>query len=249
MLKKRIIPVLLISRNLLIKTKNFTSDRIVGNIIQSIKVFNKRESDELTIIDVDASRGFGSIETGFMREIVAECNMPISVGGGIKTNLEIENLLKIGFDKVIINKSFLINPDFIEESVKKFGSQSITIGIDVIKKDNEFKIMTQNKNKYAKKLSSWITFAQSKDVGEFFFTSVNYEGMMNGYDYELINFIHPLIKKPILFNGGCKSIADCEKILSLEKVMGACASSIFFFTKLTPASIKSKIKKNINVRV
>ncbi len=249
MLKKRIIPVLLISRNLLIKTKNFTSDRTVGNIIQSIKVFNKRESDELTIIDVDASRGIGSIETSLMKEIVAECNMPISAGGGIKTNTEIENLLKIGFDKVVINNAFLARPDFIEDSVKKFGSQSITIGIDVIKKDNEFKIMDQNKSKYTKNLSTWIAFAQSKDIGEFFFTSVNYEGMMGGYDYDLLNFIHPLIKKPILFNGGCKSIADCEKILSLQKVMGACASSIFFFTKLTPASIKAKIKKKINVRV
>lgn len=249
MLKKRIIPVLLISRNLLIKTKNFTSDRTVGNIIQSIKVFNRRESDELTIIDVDASRGIGGIETSLMKEIVAECNMPISAGGGIKTNTEIENLLKIGFDKVVINSAFLIRPSFIEDSVKKFGSQSITIGIDVIKKDNKFKIMQQNKNRYAKSLSAWITFAQSKDVGEFFFTSVNCEGMMKGYDYDLLNFIHPLIKKPILFNGGCKSISDCEKILSLQKVMGACASSIFFFTKLTPASIKSKIKKNISVRV
>jgi len=248
-LKKRIIPVLLISRNLLIKTKNFTSDRTVGNIIQSIKVFNRRESDELTIIDVDASRGIGSIETSLMKEIVAECNMPISAGGGIKTNAEIENLLKIGFDKVVINNAFLNRPSFIEDSVKKFGSQSITIGIDVIRKDNEFKIMQQNKNKYAKNLSAWIAFAQNKDVGEFFFTSVNCEGMMKGYDYDLLNFIHPLIKKPILFNGGCKSISDCEKILSLQKVMGACASSIFFFTKLTPASIKSKIKKNISLRV
>ena len=134
MLKKRIIPILLISRNLLIKTKKFSSDRTVGNIIQSVKVFNKRESDELTIIDVDASRGLGSIEVGFVKEIIAECNMPISIGGGIKSNIEIENLLKIGFDKVIINNQFLNNPNFIEESVKKFGSQSITIGIDVIKK-------------------------------------------------------------------------------------------------------------------
>lgn len=249
MLKKRIIPVLLISRNLLIKTKSFTADRTVGNIIQSVKIFNKRESDELTIIDVDASRGIGNIEIDFMKEIIAECNMPISIGGGIKTNSEIENLLKIGFDKVVINNAFLKKPDFIEDSVKTFGSQSITIGIDVIRKNNQFEIMHQHKNKIAKNLSDWISFVQEKKVGEFFFTSVNCEGMMVGYDYNLLNYIHPLIKRPILFNGGCKSIDDCEKVLSLPKVMGACASSIFFFTKITPGNIKAKIKKNINVRI
>ncbi len=249
MLKKRIIPILLISRNLLIKTKSFTSDRTVGNIIQSVKVFNKRESDELTIIDIDASRGLGSIEVGFIKEIIAECNMPISVGGGIKSNLEIENLLKIGFDKVIINNQFLNKPSFIEDSVKKFGSQSITIGIDVIKKNGEFRILNKTNNFKSKNLSEWIQFAESKNVGEFFFTSVNYEGMMGGYDYDLLDFIHPIVTKPILFNGGCKSIGDCEKVLSMTKVMGACASSIFFFTKITPASIKSRLKKKINLRI
>tara|TARA_S200000501_G_scaffold351818_1_gene370071 strand:+ start:482 stop:1231 length:750 start_codon:yes stop_codon:yes gene_type:complete len=249
MLKKRIIPILLISRNLLIKTKKFSSDRTVGNIIQSVKVFNKRESDELTIIDVDASRGLGSIEVGFVKEIIAECNMPISIGGGIKSNIEIENLLKIGFDKVIINNQFLNNPNFIEESVKKFGSQSITIGIDVIKKNGEFRILHKNENFKSKNLSEWIKFAESRNVGEFFFTSINNEGMMDGYNYELLNFIHPIVNKPILFNGGCKSISDCEKVLSKKKVMGACASSIFFFTKITPASIKTRLKKKINVRI
>jgi cyclase len=249
MLKKRIIPVLLISRNLLIKTKKFISDRTVGNVIQSVKVFNKRESDELTIIDIDASRGIKSIDIGFLKEIIAECAMPISAGGGIETNAEIENLLKIGFDKVVINNGFLKKPDFIEDSVKKFGSSSITIGIDIVKKNHEFELINKYNNKHAKTLSDWIGFAQKKNVGEFFITSVNHEGMMVGYDYELLNYIHPLVNRPILFNGGCKSILDCEKILSYQKVMGACASSIFFFTKLTPASIKSKIKKNINVRL
>ncbi len=249
MLKKRIIPVLLISRNLLIKTKQFSSDRNVGNIIQSVKVFNRRESDELTIIDIDASRGKGSIEIGFMKEIISECNMPISVGGGIKSNTEIESLLKIGFDKVIISNGFLEKPSFIEESVKRFGSQSITMGVDIIKKDNEFKILYKNKSVQEKNLPNWIAFAESKNVGEFLFTSVTREGMMNGYDYDLLDFIHPIVNKPILFNGGCSSINDCEQILSSKKIMGACASSIFFFTKITPSSIKTKIKKKINVRI
>jgi cyclase len=248
MLKKRIIPILLISRNLLIKTKNFTSDRTIGNIIQSVKVFNKRESDELTIIDIDSSRGIESMDIGFLKEIIAECGMPISAGGGIKTNTEIENLLSIGFDKVIINNAFVMKPDFIEDSVKKFGSSSITIGIDIIKKNHKFELINKYNNKYADKLSNWISFAQKKNVGEFFITSVNHEGMMNGYDYELLNYIHPLVNRPILFNGGCKSISDCEKLLSYPKVMGACASSIFFFTKITPSSIKKKIKRNVNVR-
>jgi cyclase len=248
MLKKRIIPILLLSKNLLIKTKKFSSDRVIGNIIQSIKIFNKRESDELVIIDVDASRGFGEIEIHLMKEIISECNMPISIGGGIKNNLQIKNLLNIGFDKVIINNSFIKNPDFISESVKIFGSQSITIGIDIIKNNNQFKIVCKDKNQKPPKLIDWIKFAQDRDVGEILITSVDLEGTMSGFDYNLLSYIYSHVKKPIIFNGGCGSIKDFKKILSFQKVMGACASSVFFFTEITPDSIKKNIKNKINVR-
>lgn len=249
MLKKRIIPILLLSRNLLVKTKKFSSDRIVGNILQSIRIFNKRQSDELTFIDIDASRDNGKIEISFMKEIISECNMPISIGGGINSCDEIENLLNIGFDKIIIGKEFVKNINFIENAVKIFGSQSITAGVDIVFKNNKFQIKNSFNNKIAKNLENWLLFLQQKQIGEFLITSVDDEGSISGYNLKLLNHIHHLTNKPILFNGGCKSINDFEKILSYKNVMGACASSIFFFSKITPADVKKKIKKKINIRI
>lgn len=249
MLKKRIIPILLLSRNLLVKTKKFSSDRIVGNILQSIRIFNKRQSDELTFIDIDASRGNGKIEINFMKEIISECNMPISIGGGINSCDEIENLLNIGFDKIIIGKEFIKNINFIENAVKIFGSQSITAGVDIVFKNNKFQIKNSFNNKIAKNLKNWLLFLEQKQIGEFLITSVDDEGSISGYNLKLLNHVHPLTNRPILFNGGCKSTNDFEKILSYKNVMGACASSIFFFSKITPADVKKKIEKKINIRI
>lgn len=248
MLKKRIIPVLLISNDLLVKTKKFSSDRVIGNIIQSIKVFNKRESDELTIIDLDASRGKGKIETHFLKEIISECTLPLSVGGGISNKHEIKELLNIGFDKVIINKGFLENPNFINQSVNIFGSQSISIGIDIIKDGKTFKIFNKKKNNKNTDLIKWVKFVQDQDVGEILITSVDNEGTMKGYDFDLLDYIYKYINKPIIMNGGCGKIKDFEKILLKKKVMGACASSVFYFTQITPNTVKQKIKKKVNLR-
>ena len=249
MLKKRIIPVLLISNDLLVKTKKFNSDRVIGNIIQSIKVFNKRESDELTIIDLDASRGKGKIEIHFLKEIISECTLPLSIGGGINSRNEVKDLLNIGFDKVIINKGFLENPKLISHTVKIFGSQSITIGIDIIKDRGKFKIFNKRNNNEDIDLIEWIKFVQDQNVGEILLTSVDNEGMMNGYNYDLLNYIYKYINKPIIMNGGCGKIKDFEKILVKKKVMGACASSIFFYTQTTPHSVKQKIRKKVDLRV
>ena len=247
MLKKRIIPVLLISNNLLVKTKKFSSDRVIGNIIQTIKVFTRRGSDELSIIDLDASRGIGDIEIHYMKEIISECNLPISVGGGIKSINQIGKLLNIGFDKVIINKGFLNKPELISDSVNTFGSQSITLGLDVIFKNNSFNIHCSNK-KTTLTLKEWVEFAEKKNIGEIFLSSVDHDGIMDGYNINLINYITQFTKKPLILNSGCGKISDIKTALSFDQIKGAAASSIFFYTEITPEDIKKQIENSIPVR-
>ena len=121
MQKVRIIPTLLYSHNL-VKGKNFKSWRVVGNLYQMVKLYNLREVDELIFLDIDATDR-GLIQLSLIDEFADECFVPLTVGGGVKQIQDIEDLLKVGADKVCINTAAIENFKFVENAVKKYGSQ------------------------------------------------------------------------------------------------------------------------------
>ncbi len=246
MIKKRIIPILQFKNNLAIKSKQFLKQRNLGNLLQYVKVFSKRQADEMSIINLskkDSSKT--EYDFDFLKNIISECKMPLSIGGGINDISTIERLLEMGCDKIVIGNSFIKNPNFIKNIVKNFGSQLIIASIDVIKKDNKYEIFL----KKDLDLIDWIKEVQDLGVGEILLTAIHNEGMMCGYDVNLLNFIYNSISVPLLFNGGASDLKDFEDILSVDKVYGACASSVFLFSEITPNLIKKNISKNINLRI
>lgn len=246
MIKKRIIPILQFKNNLAIKTKQFIKHRNLGNLLQYVKVFNKRQSDEMSIINLSKnSYGGSEYDFTFIESITSECKMPLSIGGGINNLNQIERLLEFGCDKIVVGNSFIKNKNFIKEIVKNFGSQLIIASIDVIKLDDNFRIFS----KTDLNLLDWVKEIQDLGVGEILLTAVHNEGMMNGYDISLIDFVYNSIKVPLLFNGGASNFIDFETALNIDKVYGACASSIFLFSEITPNLIKKNISKNIPLRI
>ena len=246
MIKKRIIPILQFKNNIAIKTKQFDKYRNLGNLLQYVRVFKKRQSDEMSIINLSKNiDGKSDYDFNFLKNIMSECNMPLSLGGGINNLFTIEKLLELGCDKIVIGNSFIKNKNFIKEIVKNFGSQLIISSVDVIKRNQKFKIFS--KEDFV--LLDWIKEIQDLGVGEILLTAVHKEGMMNGYDINLLDYVYNSINVPLLFNGGASSIKDFENILSVDKVYGACASSVFLFSEITPNLIKKNISKDINLRL
>ena len=246
MIKKRIIPILQFKNNLAIKTKQFNKHRNLGNLLQYVKVFNKRQSDEMSIINLSKNtNGNSEYDFDFLESIISECNMPLSIGGGINNLNNIERLLELGCDKIVVGNSFIKNKNFIKEIVKNFGSQLIIASIDVIKLNNDFKIFS----KTDLGLLDWVKQIQDLGAGEILLTAVHNEGMMNGYDISLIDFVYNSIKVPLLLNGGASNLNDFETVLNIDKVYGACASSIFLFSEITPNLIKKSIPKSIPLRI
>ena len=140
MLKIRIIPLLTFNGFALVKTKQFQNPRMVGNAVQAARVFNSRGVDELIFVDIFASKQNRKINLKIAKEVVKECFMPVGLGGGVDTLEEINSLLQIGADKVIIKKKALLSPEFISKAADFFGSQCISISVDVIKKDGQYMI-------------------------------------------------------------------------------------------------------------
>lgn len=248
MLKRRIIPVLTFNGLSLVKTKNFKNPRTVGNPIQSARIFNNRNVDELVFIDIMATIQKRKINLPLVKKIIDECFMPITIGGGIKTSKDITDLLRIGADKVLIKTSSIDNPEFISEAVSYFGSQCISIAVDVIKKNATYWIYNEGKRNIL--LEDFITLMTKFEVGEFIVNSVHKDGVQTGFDIELYKFLSTISNIPIVALGGAGKPAHFSELIDSGFTGGIAASSIFYYTQFTPLDIKKKLRdKGIPVRL
>jgi imidazole glycerol-phosphate synthase subunit HisF len=235
--KIRLIPVLTFNGISLVKTKQFGSPRTVGNPVQSARVFNMRSADELIFLDITASRQERKINLKLVKEVLNECFMPVGVGGGINTLEDINDLLRIGADKVVLKTAALLNPAFVKQAAKEFGSQCICIAVDVINLEGQWKI--HNLLGIDKGLEDFIKEMEDLGAGEFFITSVAHEGMMAGFNFDLARKVNGMSRLPIIFNGGAKDPESFAELLGECYFEGIAASSIFSFTQFTNLDVIS----------
>lgn len=234
MLRPRIIPCLLISNGGLVKTVKFKSPKYVGDPINAVKIFNEKKADELIVLDIDATKK--SIKPNFdlIKKLAAECRMPLCYGGGITTAEEAEMLVDIGVEKVAISSAVIENPLLLKKLVSAVGSQSVVVVLDLLEEKNflskKYLIQTKNGTKtHDDELFSVIKKFQDLGIGEIVLNSIDRDGMMQGYDFELVDKIKPLIKVPLTILGGAGSLEDIKKLFDRFGIIGASAGSLFVF--------------------
>jgi cyclase len=235
MLKARIIPILTFNGFGLVKTKKFANPRMVGNPVQAARVYNNRGVDELVFIDIFATTQKRKINLKLVADVIKECYMPVAIGGGIETIQDINDLLKIGADKVIIKTKALIDIDFIKDAVAFFGSQCISIAVDAFKTSDGYKIY--NKLDINKSLEDYVEELIDCKVGEFVLVSVDNDGMMNGFDTDLINRVEKMTNTPIIAAGGGGNMEHYKELFSKTNILAVGSASIFHFTQYTPLDI------------
>jgi cyclase len=248
MLKKRVIPALLIKDNLLVKTKKFKSPRSIGSIIEAVKLYDLREVDELVLLDISNSKKRNEPNYSTIAEVSKECFVPLCVGGGINDIKTIYKVLKSGADKVSINTQAIHNPKFIKEAAKEFGSQCIVVSIDYYKNGKEFLLNNNLEKKYY--LDEYVDIIQDMGAGEIILTCVDKDGTNEGFDYETIKRIKKKISIPIIASGGAGKYEHMLKAFKYCNVDAVLASSIFCFSDKTPKNAKIFLQQNgINVRI
>lgn len=212
MFNKRIIPQLLISRGKLVKTEKFKSSKYVGDPINTAKIFNEKEVDELSIIDIGCTRYNYEPNYTLIEQIANECFMPISYGGGITNFEQASRILRSGVEKIIIQSSFFKNPELINEIANSFGAQSIIVNLDIMLIKGEYKIFKRGflRNYYQYKLESIFEMLNKLEFGELQLMVVNREGTLNGLDTDIIKIACRFIDKPIILCGGANSIENIE---------------------------------------
>jgi cyclase len=240
MLKHRIIPIVLIDGFSVLKTINFKTRRGLGSPVTVMRTYETRNVDEMVILDIDASKQGRSIDKWLIKEISQDCFMPLTIGGGIKTCFEIEELLESGADKVAINSSSINDTNFIKEAVNVFGSQCIVISVDV---DADAQIYNLNQ-------STELTVAQhidqihDCDVGEFLICDVAKEGTMEGPNLNLAQTLTNRIEKPVIYAGGVSKPSDCVELIQNANINAVGVSSIFHFTDYTPQDCRKALLDN-----
>jgi cyclase len=241
MLKLRIIPILTFNGFGLVKTKKFANPRMVGNPVQAARVYNSRGVDELVFLDITASEQNRKINLKLVSDVIKECYMPVAIGGNITSIEDINALLKIGADKVVIKTKALIDTDFIKQAVSFFGSQCITIAVDAYKSDDEYKIF--NKIGLEIGLDEFIEKMELCKVGEFVLASVDNDGMMNGFDDELVRHVVSKVNVPVIAVGGGGNLTHYNKLFTKTEIEAVGSASIFHFTQYTPLDIKEELRK------
>jgi cyclase len=216
MLRTRIIPILLLKDGGLVKTVKFSKERYIGDPINAVKIFNVKEADELVLLDISATKKGCGPNFDEIREIVSEAFMPIGYGGGISTLNQIEELFNLGVEKVILNSAAIENMELISFAADIFGSQSIVVSIDV--KRNLFggySVYTHSGTKKNKmSLDEILKSIQIAGAGELVINSIDNDGMMKGYDYDLIKAVSSKIEIPLVCVGGAGSVLDFRQAIS-----------------------------------
>jgi imidazole glycerol-phosphate synthase subunit HisF len=249
MLKTRIIPVLLLKGNSIVKTVKFKEPRIVGDAVATVKVFATRKADEMIIVDIEATKR-GSLNIDLIERISKSCNMPLSIGGGIQSVEDADALFRVGADKVIINSKFYSDKNIIKEISRKYGEQAVVFSLDVRRSEGGTKAFSNS----ASVNSDIMAIDAAKEAiangaGEIYLNSIDQDGCMQGYDLELIEEISSQVTVPVVAAGGCGDKEHCVEVIKAGADAVA-AASIFFWIGESIITIKEHLKSNgIEVRL
>lgn len=232
MLRPRIIPCLLIQNGGLVKTMQFAKPKYVGDPLNAVRIFNEKEVDELMVLDIDASRTGAEPDFQVIEHLAAECRMPLAYGGGIRSVAHIERLIGLGVEKVTLGSAAVLDTQLITQAAARVGSQSIVAVIDVkqsgLLKRPEVVILNATKRTG----EDPVTFARKMcdaGIGEIVLNSVDRDGMMEGYDLDLVDKVKNEIDVPLTVLGGAGSFDDLRTLASAHPVIGAAAGSLFVF--------------------
>jgi len=261
MLKKRLIPIILIKNGFLVQSKNFQFHQNLGHPIHAVKRLSEWCSDELIYLDITRGNKYSINRDdhkyknhndflSIIKEAAKVAFMPITVGGKIKDLYDVEQKFKYGADKVCLNSAPYKDSKIIEQIAKEFGSQSLVISIDVRLIDNEYVIFHENGDlKSTYKLKEWLKIIQDSGAGEVLIKSMDRDGQKLGQDLNLIKILDKECKIPVIACGGTGKWEDFYNVFNKTNVSAVAASNIFHHSDQSVYEAKKYLyQKEINVR-
>ncbi len=207
MLRPRVVPCLLVRNKGLVKTIGFKGGKYVGDPINAVRIFNEKESDELIVLDIDATVTGADPDMRMIQAWAAECRMPLCYGGGIRTVDQAKAIINLGVEKVAFSAAAIDRPALVAEAAQELGSQSVVVVLDVKKAGVGYEVWTHNATRNTTRCP--IEFAahlQDLGAGEIVLNSIDRDGEMKGYDIELAHRARTAVRVPLTMLGGAGSL-------------------------------------------
>ena len=252
MFTKRIIPCLDINNNRVVKGTNFVNLRDAGDPVQVAKAYNKAGADELVFLDITASSDHRATVVELVRKVAREVFIPFTVGGGIRTVDDFRAILREGADKISINSAAIMNPTLISDAAEKFGRQCVVVAIDAKRRgDGSGFDVYKNGGRVNMNIDAveWAMEADRLGAGEILFTSMDCDGVKQGYDIELTRTIAENVSIPVIASGGAGNKEHFYDALTKGKADAALAASLFHYKELEIKELKDYLdKKGVLVR-
>lgn len=227
---KRIIPCLDVNDGRVVKGINFVELKDAGDPVEIAKSYNEQGADELTFLDITASSDGRGLLFDIIEKVANQIFIPLTVGGGVRNCEDIRNLLNSGADKVGINTSAILNPNFVSESSSRFGSQAIVVAIDAKKVDDHYEVFTHGgRNATGIDAIMWAKKMADYGAGELLITSMDRDGTKSGFDNNLMKSISNSVDIPIIASGGVGTLKHLVDGVKDGEVDAVLAASIFHY--------------------
>lgn len=251
MLAKRIIPCLDVKDGMTVKGVNFVNFRNAGDPVELGRAYSQAGADELVYLDITASYEERKTFIDLVRRVAENVNIPFTVGGGIGSVQDVGILLNAGADKVSINSSALRNPQLITDIASNFGCQVCVVAIDARCDNGEWICYVKGgRVPTERKLYDWALEAQERGAGEILFTSMDHDGVKEGFACQALAELNSRLSIPVIASGGCGTMEHFKDAFTIGKADAALAASVFHFNEIGIRDLKEYLKQNnINVRL
>jgi cyclase len=228
MLRPRAIPCLLLLNGRLVKTVRFDRAKYIGDPINAVRIFNDMEVDEIVVLDIGATPSASGIPFDLIGEMASECFMPMVYGGGIRSVEEARRILGLGVEKVAINSAAAADVSLITRVADAFGAQAVIASVDVRKKMIAgYRVYSHGgRQRVQTAVADWVRRLEGAGAGEILVTSIDRDGMMNGYDLDLVRLVSSSVRVPVIAAGGAGSVADIGEVVASGGASAAAVGSL-----------------------
>ncbi len=252
MYAKRIIPCLDVKDGRVVKGTSFVNLRDAGDPVECAKLYDKEGADELVLLDITASSDARNIMIDIVRSVADSVFIPFTVGGGIRTVDDFTAILRAGADKVSVNSAALHRPEIINEAAYKFGSQCVVTAIDAKRRADQSGwdvYINGGRINVEKDAVKWAVEAEKRGAGEILLTSMDCDGVKNGYDIELTKAVSESVGIPVIASGGAGKMAHFYDAFTKGSADAVLAASLFHFGEISIGALKDYLdEKEIPVR-
>lgn len=232
MLRARIIPCLLVHEGGLVKTVGFAAPKYVGDPLNAVRIFNEKEVDELVVVDIDATAHGREPDYALIRQLAAECRMPLCYGGGVRTVEQAERILQLGVEKVALGHALAEDPSLATRMAARIGGQSVVAVLDVRRdaRTGRYEVFTVNGTRATRREpAAFAGELEVLGVGEILLNAIDRDGQMTGYDLALVEQVRAATTVPLTVLGGAGSHQDLTDLVARYGIIGAAAGSLFVF--------------------